>query len=83
MASLFKGKALSYISPSHSLHKQLLGSDSRLDALLGSQNTKKNRVGVLAIRELTQLLVRRACKQTMQYNVVSQNTEMMNCVNLG
>lgn len=71
MASLFKGRALSYRSLSYSFHKQLLGSDSRLDAVLGSQHTKINRVGVLALRELIQHLVRWACKQTMPYNVIS------------
>lgn len=64
MTTLFKHRALSYMSFSHSFHKQLLGSNSRLGAVLGSQHIKINRVGVLALREFTHYLVRWAWKLT-------------------
>lgn len=41
----------------------MLGSDSKLCTEIGSQHTKMNEVGVLALRELTQHLVRWAHKQ--------------------
>lgn len=54
MVSLFKHRALTYMSSSHSLNKWVLGSDAGLGAEVGSQHMMMNGVGVLALTELTQ-----------------------------
>ena len=54
MVSLLKHRALTYMSSSHSFNKWVLGSDAGLGAEVGSQHMTMNRVGVLALTELTQ-----------------------------
>ena len=54
MVSLFKHRALTYTSSSHSFNKSVLDSDAGLGAEVGSQRMMMNGLGVLALTELPQ-----------------------------
>lgn len=54
MVSLFKHRALTYTSSSHSFNKWVLDSDAGLGAEVGSQHMTMNGPGVPALTELTQ-----------------------------
>ena len=54
MVSLFKHRARTYTSSSHSFNKSVLDSDAGLGAEVGSQRMMMNGLGVLALTELPQ-----------------------------